>query len=404
MTEEVRELKRSELYALVWEKAVQRVAADIGISNVALAKTCKKHRIPVPERGYWRRKEWGYKVRQEPLPPLPDGSDPILYFYATPRPEEAPATLTPEGEFERRPENAVVVPETLDKLSRPVRHTLAGLRKRKADDNGLVGTWAKDCFRIQVAPASLDRVTRLLQALVDAFAARGYELLEGDEGGGGIRVKVKGEALSFSLVERLKQVPHVVTEREEIRQELNPGWSPVALDTVPTGTLVLRIKDAPGPLQHGVFRDRVTLKLEQRLNGFLARMAESARLLKEQREAREEEQRKWEAEARAREETRQIAEVEGARFRRIERLARLWQRREAVRGFVEAVKERMKVARRELVPAAQAWVEWAEKYLDEHHPEDPLFFEPLLDRKSNGYYHWTGHFGDGNEWFEQWGG
>lgn len=80
METQERMLRRSELYALVWEKAVQRVAADIGISDVALAKACRKQHIPVPERGYWRRKEWGYMVGQPALPPLPNGGDPVITF------------------------------------------------------------------------------------------------------------------------------------------------------------------------------------------------------------------------------------------------------------------------------------------------------------------------------------
>ena len=70
--------------------------------------------------------------------------------------------------------------------------------------------------------------------------------------------------------------------------------------------------------------------------------------------------------------------------------------------MVEAVKERMQVAREELRPAAQAWVEWAEDYLDHHRPVDVLFFEKLLDRQTEGFYHWTGNYGERDEWFGPW--
>ena len=226
MADESRALKRSELYTLVWQKAVQRVAADIGISDVALAKACRKQHIPLPERGYWRRKEWGYKVRQPPLLSLPGGGDPIVAFHATPHAKDAPEPeiLSPEEQFERLPENSVVVPESLDQLARPVRHTRAALRQRKPGDYGLVDTSAKDCFRVQIAPASLERAMRILQALADAFAARGHEVVEGDDQRSGLRVRVNGEVLTLSLTERVRKVSHVLTEREEIRQELNLGW------------------------------------------------------------------------------------------------------------------------------------------------------------------------------------
>lgn len=51
------ELTREELYEQVWTVPMQRLAERYGISDVALAKTCRKLVIPVPPRGYWRRKE-----------------------------------------------------------------------------------------------------------------------------------------------------------------------------------------------------------------------------------------------------------------------------------------------------------------------------------------------------------
>ena len=56
------------------------------------------------------------------------------------------------------------------------------------------------------------------------------------------------------------------------------------------------------------------------------------------------ERQKWDAEEKAREEAQQAAELEGARLRRVEYLAKLWQRRETMLGFVAAVKEGMKDA------------------------------------------------------------
>ena len=41
-----------------------------GISDVALAKRCRKLQVPLPGRGYWAKKEYGHRVRTEPLPKL----------------------------------------------------------------------------------------------------------------------------------------------------------------------------------------------------------------------------------------------------------------------------------------------------------------------------------------------
>ena len=52
-------MKRSELYAMVWDRPMTKVAAEIGISAVGLAKTCRRHDIPVPARGHWAKLDAG---------------------------------------------------------------------------------------------------------------------------------------------------------------------------------------------------------------------------------------------------------------------------------------------------------------------------------------------------------
>lgn len=63
-----REFTRKELYDLVWSQPMKTVAASIGISDVALAKHCKKANIPAPTRGYWAQKQAGRPTIQVALP------------------------------------------------------------------------------------------------------------------------------------------------------------------------------------------------------------------------------------------------------------------------------------------------------------------------------------------------
>lgn len=56
-------LSREDLYELVWSKPMAELAKDFGMSDVALAKRCRKIGVPVPGRGYWTRIAAG----QEPV-------------------------------------------------------------------------------------------------------------------------------------------------------------------------------------------------------------------------------------------------------------------------------------------------------------------------------------------------
>ena len=48
-------IKRSELYEKVWTTPILQLAKEFGISDVALAKTCKRYNIPKPDLGYWSK-------------------------------------------------------------------------------------------------------------------------------------------------------------------------------------------------------------------------------------------------------------------------------------------------------------------------------------------------------------
>lgn len=46
---------KEDLEKLVWEKPTQQISLDLGISDTAIAKKCKKLGIKKPPRGYWAK-------------------------------------------------------------------------------------------------------------------------------------------------------------------------------------------------------------------------------------------------------------------------------------------------------------------------------------------------------------
>lgn len=58
---------RETIYAEIWLEPIQHVAKRYGISDVGLAKVCKKLKIPRPGRGYWAMKAAGKPLPRRPL-------------------------------------------------------------------------------------------------------------------------------------------------------------------------------------------------------------------------------------------------------------------------------------------------------------------------------------------------
>lgn len=57
---------REKIYEEIWSEPIQRVAKRYDISDVGLAKVCKRLNIPRPGRGYWAIKAAGKPIPKRP--------------------------------------------------------------------------------------------------------------------------------------------------------------------------------------------------------------------------------------------------------------------------------------------------------------------------------------------------
>jgi integrase len=86
--------RRESLHELVWTAPIVEVAKRLGVSDVGLAKLCRRAEIPTPGRGYWARVESGQRVGRAPLPPAPESLPELLRIRGT---EPPPVSKTAEA-------------------------------------------------------------------------------------------------------------------------------------------------------------------------------------------------------------------------------------------------------------------------------------------------------------------
>ncbi len=93
-------LSREDLYELAWSKPMSALAADFGISDVALAKRCRGLGIPLPGRGYWARLDAGQNPYRPQLPTreAQRGDAGALTVAPSVVPEAALSVAAPEGD------------------------------------------------------------------------------------------------------------------------------------------------------------------------------------------------------------------------------------------------------------------------------------------------------------------
>lgn len=110
MQSQSRRVSREELFQMVWETPMSRLAEEFGISGNGLAKICDRMDVPYPPRGYWAKKHAGKPVVILKLPPRKADVPELTEIYPTP-PKPA---VSPEGE-----QSSVAIAQKIEGISVP---------------------------------------------------------------------------------------------------------------------------------------------------------------------------------------------------------------------------------------------------------------------------------------------
>lgn len=360
-------LTRQQLYDMIWERAVSKVAPELGISDVALRKQCVKHAIPLPDATYWGRLHAGRPVKRKPLGATPKGVSDRIVIDArakppTPEPVEAAIAVA------RQPVEAIAVPEKLHPL---VAKTLVAARKAQPDRNGAITGLGREVFRIRAHPDTLDRVGVFLNALVYNALARGHRFEAGREG---LDMVVDDEAIGFTVYQTIRRSLHVATEEETRRRERwdarhRNDWdnwdkrpSIPYYDFTPTGEMAIEIAGwSRFESAQRRFADTRARKIDSRIDEILVSFAAFAAGRKVEREEARERARLEEIARQRRAEQARLAKLEQQRVEFLDgKLAQL-QERDRLATFLASLADGSPDGEN---TAYQAFLRWSQRRLD----------------------------------------
>jgi len=336
---------------------MRTLAKEFGLSDVGLAKVCRKHNIPVPPVGYWRRKETGHKVSRHPLPASKDGQESLdIYVRERLRPEFAALAQEPAPN--------VVIPS---ELSHPlVLRSERLLEHGKVNQRGLLISKNGALSHILVSKEQLPRALRILNALLGALEERGQPTSWSKEEGALLTVGIDGEAVRFSLSEVTDSVPHVLTPQE------GRSWMAPKHDYKLTGRLQLQLDNLPsymGPIRRS-WSDGKQQRIENCIGDFIIGLRVSAAVIKKHRQEVEERERRWSEERKQEEEERRQAEEHKRKAEFVTELIGNCEEATRLREFVKAIEER--TARSDFSDDEkgdiQQVVEWTREYADSLDP------------------------------------
>lgn len=375
---------RKELYKAVWSKPLTQLAKGIGVSDVAIAKRCRRNNIPVPGLGYWRKIETGSKVPRTPLPKW-KGPDEIEFYPQFERRPAQPDTISAEPpayvQFEQAPENLVVV---LDSLSRPhplVRDAKKSLKMSNSDRKGEEFIFKSEpCLDIRVSRATRDRALCIMDSLIKALESRGMSVeVSVERGRASTRVHSEESKLSLSL--------HEAFRHEPTGEKWPDGKS--KRKAVLTGNLTLRVESDRYHGYHGLWRDRKLKPLQVQLNSVLIGIHEGLEAEELHRLHEEEEMRKRMEEARKHQELSQLLQEEQRKVTRLDASMEKWHKAQQIRAYVAALRENaiQKSGIIESGSEVEEWITWVHLYADQLDPmvQTPPSLEEQL-KKLRPYY------------------
>ena len=149
-------ISRTDLYERVWTTPLRTLAKEFGLSDVGLAKLCRRHGIPLPGRGYWVRMQFGKKQERTALPDAKDATAETIVIIA-------PESRSYEKDLPPRPSSilTVQIPEG-DSREHPIASKIAkAFVKARPDDNGMLVPQSGQISAVGLTSDSLSRGLRL---------------------------------------------------------------------------------------------------------------------------------------------------------------------------------------------------------------------------------------------------
>jgi hypothetical protein len=357
---------REKLYKEVWEAPMTEVSKRYGVSDVALAKTCKKLKVPRPPVGYWAKKAVGKAPRKPKMYPYENA--PKLLIRSTPTPEETEpeSRLVPEAFteaeslFQRL--GIISICEDVEELHVYVRNTRKVVKRKISksmkDDYNRISVSGEDVFTLSIGENSHDRATIILQSLCSSLEILGIEVVQTKNGAS---FHIMGEDVTISISESSKKQPITVKDPKKYYYK--------DYEYIPSGILKLEIYTGSFSMsERKSWSDGRSKLIEDKLEDVIHQLIRAAAWKKEYAEYHRKREEEWKIEQKKREEKERLVRIEKQRISQLEEGYKKWLYHKELSEYVNAVKSHYSVFKGEPEGDFAQWVEWIDAYLEKMNP------------------------------------
>jgi hypothetical protein len=389
-----------ELFDKVWNTPVLKLAQEIGVSDVGLAKACRKAGIPLPSRGYWAKQS-----AKRPAKPKLKLSPDLISFKVLDK-----TLLQPRASSTVKAQPAaanLVVPEILEDPHPLVAKWLRQVESAKAHEGHLVFA-KKQVLDTHISAAQVGRSSILLDTLIKAGAALKHRwIIETDNR---TTLQIDGEIMTVQLRERLTKVaipPPVPIPRKRGTQWTPDfsSWRAPEYEWIPTGELSFHVEAATLYGTRKKWPDTKTKTLEERLGAIVDGLGIIAESVRAERIMREEQQKARQLEEELRLEHARYEESQRRLRQALVTNSEQWHRAVQLRAFINATCEASADSPPHVQEQTAFWLTWASAQADRldplHRDKAPVTSMTVsIEQWFTGYSGYSGARG-GKDWWSE---
>jgi hypothetical protein len=356
-----RRLTREELYTLVWQRPISRLAEDFGISGNGLAKICDRMDVPYPPRGHWAKKEAGKPVVTFKLPPRKEGVPQVTEVHPTPPKPMPSPTAKESANIATAVTEGIVVPDSLDDLHPRIKAWIAEHKKEQKEREQESRrrrheTWWKPRLIPELTERDLYRF-RVTSAIFKGVERAGGKI-ETSPITGKATFQIAGHAVACSIVEKLVKS---LAQRDETRKwTAYPDHHQAGLDS--SGFLRVSITTYLDGRQPQWIETQKT-KIGEMLPEIVGTIMAAGPILEQQKRDREDRERRHREEEARRYEARRQKEIDDKRWNKFCQFAADWEERNRLIGFLAEIETRVSDEDEIAVAGSPVgdWIVWAKR-------------------------------------------
>lgn len=358
-TPATRRVTREELYRMVWQQPLSRLAIDFGISGGSLASTCKRLNVPYPPPGYWAKKEAGKQVTTLDLDPRKDGIPEAVEIHPdAPRPAVSSTAKEAAAIIAARV-GSLAIPDSLDNLHPHVRAWIADHGKRRKEREIENRQRRRDFLG---KPPTIPDLTerdryrfRVTSALFYGVVKAGGRI-EKSSVKGVVTFLIDGHKVECTIADRM--VRSLKQWQDQHKWTAFPEYCRSGLES--SGYLRVGITTyLPGLQTQWVETSKAMMR--QLLPDIVTGIMAAGPVLEQMKREREEQQKRYQEQETHRLEARRLREIDEKRWGRFREFSVIWDERKILLAFLAELEARLAnegdvaVADRPL----SEWVAWA---------------------------------------------